>query len=489
MSSDPLDHYPTIDDLVDGVRTGSTTDLWDVVVSISVEKLNGILHTLWITDSTTTNVKVTTTSLDQFEQPFYIDWDVKLGSPSLSFTLDGKSSLTMSLSGTHQVQGKNPNTGEEMPIIPIPENSYVLVATVPLVAVKAVEGDTAGTDPTNSDQVISFDDNPDAKLHVVFQFNNEGSSQYRIDYTGSGDDPSGDQISIGLREKLADWMMDPKNINAITYSLAVVEQTPSVDTQYLTPESMSFSIYASSTKTVGCLSVYIKTKDSDYPVGNQQRAFHFPKTNQNSYPIPDGYDASISIIIRRNNFSKFLNTAIHNTRESSGKEFEYVNENDTQTGFSFTIALNDDLVAFMKQQILGGSPQQSRGTHTDVTGQHFGDVFCKIVVDKTIPLMQTDQTEIRANISMSNGDYRKTTRKEGDEGWPEPGQVIGAFNSWELPTFSGDFGLDFFATTNIFAPGKQIIDIDTKRGVLTPYDVLLVGHIKDDVRSAVKAGV
>jgi hypothetical protein len=41
-------------------------------------------------------------------------------------------------------------------------------------------------------------------------------------------------------------------------------------------------------------------------------------------------------------------------------------------------------------------------------------------------------------------------------------------------------GLDYFLTKNVFAlesKGKGAIKIDTKKGLLTPHDVMLVGHI------------
>ena len=38
-------------------------------------------------------------------------------------------------------------------------------------------------------------------------------------------------------------------------------------------------------------------------------------------------------------------------------------------------------------------------------------------------------------------------------------------------------GVDFLAAQNVFAPDRNIIKIDTSAGILTPYDVVLLGQI------------
>ena len=140
--------YPSLSKLVDGMQGGGTTDLWDVVVSYSIDRLNKLLQKLWVTDTTFDEIQFTTQSMLPTGDLININWRVKIGSPTLSFTLDGRAILSMSVSGSHQAEGTNPSTGEPYPIIELPANSYQLDALVPLVSVRAKEGSNVGTDPT-----------------------------------------------------------------------------------------------------------------------------------------------------------------------------------------------------------------------------------------------------------------------------------------------------------------------------------------------------
>ncbi len=51
------------------------------------------------------------------------------------------------------------------------------------------------------------------------------------------------------------------------------------------------------------------------------------------------------------------------------------------------------------------------------------------------------------------------------------------FDINDLRLGSGDF--DFFATQNVFAPGRHIIKVDSSQGMAAPHDVLMVGDIVD----------
>ena len=301
------------------------------------------------------------------------------------------------------------------------------------------------------------------------------------------------------------WISNPDNVNAITYSLAVVDQATSADTEYLTPQSMAFSVYASTDDNVGCLSVYIRAKDSGNSDGNTKRAFRLPNLGgENSYPIPENYDASI--IIRHENFSKFLDKAIHNTKQSDGKDFASVTQIPATTGFSYKIVLNDELVKQISDPItspwdiqvgsirwsLADSPltltTSSMGVATwkmsfpekripwssTLNPERAGSVYFSVDVSKNVKLTDTDQSKIYAKIEITSSDYQKHITQSGSSA---PSSILSPLSQWSLPAFSGGFRLDFFATTNVFAPDRQIIDIDTTQGVMTPYDVLLVGHI------------
>ncbi|EGO23208.1 hypothetical protein SERLADRAFT_472073 [Serpula lacrymans var. lacrymans S7.9] len=98
---------------------------------------------------------------------------------------------------------------------------------------------------------------------------------------------------------------------------------------------------------------------------------------------------------------------------------------------------------------------------------------CTLTLDQKTRIMQVDQHTINASLGVTASSWHKNNDAN-------LGVVTEWLEQWASMAFSHDLQVDFFATTNIFAPGKQVINIDTKRGLLAPYDVLLMGDVKDN---------
>jgi hypothetical protein len=139
-----MDSYPTLDQLLAGMQSKlGTTDRWDVVASYSLDKLNALLKKAWLADDTfSTTFALKTESQNEDDETYYTDWTLKLGAPSLQFTLDNRASLLMALSGSWQNEGTDGN-GKPHPIKSMPDDKYCLQVLVPLAIVSADR--TSGT--------------------------------------------------------------------------------------------------------------------------------------------------------------------------------------------------------------------------------------------------------------------------------------------------------------------------------------------------------
>lgn len=127
------DLYPTVDFLVSGMQSRlNLTEKWDMVVSYSLDSLNSLIAQLWERHPTTgDSIILVSENINEDDETYHIKWTLRLGSPSLRFTYDGRAELTMALSGTYMTVEKSAD-GKERPMKTIPEATYVLVSNVPL---------------------------------------------------------------------------------------------------------------------------------------------------------------------------------------------------------------------------------------------------------------------------------------------------------------------------------------------------------------------
>lgn len=129
------------DALVAAMTGVNATANWDVLVSYSVTKLNALLPSLWVSNSTFTQVPI------DFDYPgfgFRMHADFTLGSPTLQFAggQNGVAILVMPISGMLRKDQLivDPNTGDttgsiegkDKDITPVQAGRYVLQASVPL---------------------------------------------------------------------------------------------------------------------------------------------------------------------------------------------------------------------------------------------------------------------------------------------------------------------------------------------------------------------
>ncbi|KAL5620887.1 hypothetical protein FOBRF1_004133 [Fusarium oxysporum] len=538
-----MDSFPSVDALINGCKSATgVTSRWDVVVSYSLESLNSVLQRIWTNSITSTTVELITTSLNEDDEEYHTKWWLNLGAPTLQFTRDGKASLCMPLNGKRQVMGKTA-AGNERPVRQIPLNTYALYAVIPLGVVSAKSGSGPGAYEFKgySGNVIRFDEHPDAELHIVINFETtttEGAA-YNVGLTpeikaqqGPNTPAITDDFSVGLRDKLAAWIADPFNISAIQYALAVVNKTPVPQATFLTPSSLSFSVYSSDKDpAVACLSIYMQTQGSGFEPGNVQRSFNLPNSGDiNSFPIPTGYTASI--IIRHDVFAqKFLRDSILALKvpKEDKKVFNSVTLMTPTEGFHLTAKLNSVAVADLGNGAwFGGIGGGFRVTDVnwdfganDLTFKIKGakaswyyyfkpelkwsekpmsDPKSKPTYGRTSYEMKLDKSDLdvfedvsdeglAALIKVNSSDWQASIQAWSPSLWEiangasglVPDSIEKGLKKISLPSFSHTLALHYFATTNVFAPGKHMLSISGASAVYTPYDVIILGNVVETV--------
>jgi len=387
----------------------------------------------------------------------------------------------------------------------------------------------------DNDDNKKIEDNGDeyinkAAVYIVFEFTvaSIASASCKLVWTGSGSEPT-DADLAAAKPKLTEYL--GKHIDALQYSLAAASAVENTDTVYLTPEAMTFTVVAPSDTTAGqgCLSIYMKTKDSGNNPGGEHPVFHLKSGDHQveTYPIPSGFTSSI--IIRHKLFwdAFILRSLTSITDDKSQQAFNTVKETtlDSESGFKAELFLNRKYVVdswkcegdesnktsawriYLAKLTFEESPVSAvidNGQMTwdmsfphekEIKWEHdhwdwigttkytdYGYVDYKASLKWTEPLLSADQRQINSVIKVPSDawSHKAEARQPGffDSFSSEyPGPIQSGIDGLRYPSFSDTMRLDYFATTNVFAPGKHVIDIDTIKGVQTPRDVLLLGRV------------
>ncbi|KAF3904381.1 hypothetical protein ABW21_db0201074 [Orbilia brochopaga] len=504
---------PSLTELTEGMKDLGRTEKWDVVVSYSLTELNAVLQKLWKSDSATQKAHFSVEREGPGHSKYWTDFDITLAAPTLSFTPSKSASLKMNLSGKYHDYTEDKTYPDDT----IP-TGYYFEANLPIICV-SVDQDKIGKS-TGMGGILDFDTSkPDEKLHVVFSFDSTKDPSAVFDIKRQADADQKDTTFVGTAPYLTKWIKD--HWKTIKYSLAAIAPTPVDGARFLTPQHVAFTVYTTSDSSKGCLSLYIRTKDSGYADGYATPVFHL--TNGDSIPIPSDHTASI--IIRRELVQQFLTKTIKDA-EAHGEKALDVEQTSTTTGFRYTNKLNAGFQKSFKEvhTALGDynirtidwsfdkSPldvnivnNQSHWTmsfksnfewgrtrtyvsHGEVKSDNkYGEVEYKLRMDHSATVLSLDEEKVTAKLEVQGGWWQREAKAVEPSDWEKvngkqdyiPGVVQDWINGWQFPTFSNTMRLDFFATTNVFAPGKHIIDIDTNIGVFTPHDLLIVGNVVD----------
>ena len=314
-------------------------------------------------------------------------------------------------------------------------------------------------------------------------------------------------------------MSNPANVQAINYSLASVQNKPIPNVMYLVPQEVAFSVYAKAgQEKVGCLSLYIMTQDSDNQPGNEDRQFKVQFAQDQfveTYPIPDGYTASI--IIRHDLFAtKFLrNSLLLSKSDDNTNTFREVTvRQDNQVGFRLDMRINSrGMGKFSSKDYWGGLDVDAINwdfgrellglivdNRTNATWAYafhdrlgwsgdrwWGKTYYDLTLDKTSPMV-ADYSDVglAGRVELTHGDWKVSVHEWNPDAWDRinggtsniPDIVRNGLQSFYLPAFKQDLQMDYFAATNLFGPGQHIISVAGDNAIWMPYDVLILGHLQ-----------
>ncbi|KAF5621965.1 hypothetical protein F52700_10839 [Fusarium sp. NRRL 52700] len=518
-----MDSFPSVEDLVKGCKSASgVTAGWDIIVSYSLKHLNSKLERLWTESLTSTTLEFTASIMSLEGEEYRIKCCLRLGTPTLQFTRDGKASLSMSLSGELQSMGRVGADVERL-VRRNPLENCVLRALVPLAVVRAKSGSAPGVYDFEgfSGDVIRFDEDPDAELHIVINF---GSSRAPFDIeiipqAQEGPNPPfiTDEFAF-IRRLLA------TRISAMQFALAVVNKTPVPEATNLTPTCLSFSVYSShENQDVACLSIYMQTEGSDLGLPPFNRTFSLPNLgNIDSFPIPVGYTASI--IIRHGIFAeKCLRDSMLAAKFPGGDTnvFKSVTIMPSTEGFHLTTQFNSGTTGtfgdnfhvtnvnwdfgakdltfkiqgsraswdYNLEAELGWS--ESSASSGGSGRSQYGRTTYKMKLAKSdLPVFEDASDEgLVARARVNSNDWETSIQAWSPSFWEiangatglVPDQIRNGLQRINLPSFSHALSLRYFATTNVFSPGKHMLNVNGASAVHAPYDVIILGNVSDTV--------
>ncbi|KAI9040186.1 uncharacterized protein KD926_008509 [Aspergillus affinis] len=480
-----------VKDLHQELKNKTTTDGWDILVSYSEKQLNQFLKKSWGASNRFTNVPLKQ-PLGHGKHAYTQLYNIKFHAPDLNFdTAAGFVYLTMPISGTSRASDDKPEDA-----IKIPEGHYSFKVRC---QIKGMKGD--GSNSQTSGSIFHFDDNAKSSYYITFNFDTQNSNWQCL-----AKDKSDEAMTNELYQLVTEaqkWFAAHDKLQWIDYSIAEVsnssQSSNSSGSNLLTPSSFVFSCQP------GVLNVFIHTMGGTKGLGNNPPQFGFEHV-QHVTPVPREYHATI-IISRQLFLQAYLLENIKKLCPSLSKT-KPVQSMTVNNGLKLELRydknkvikckdfrshafdqifekLNVDmdkhpLVLTVEDDADDLTPKAS--WKWDLSGQvtytyypHVGrapiPMEYHVNVNATIKNHKTDFAQISGNTintSVRFGTDNQPTVSSDHE------NITGLIN-FQLDTFDLHMPqLNFFRTQNIFAPGKQMINV---KKLMLPYDLVMVGDI------------
>ena len=492
-------------DLVKNMAGVDSTNGWDIVTSYTEKQLNSFLASQYDAGKLAKQVKLSNKRHDPLTgAQFTIAYTINFDSPKLSF-IQGRAgyvNLLMpigknsSYTVTPQGAAKPTKTGE------ISGNKYSVKATIPLAA---IAGDSKVTD---QGQVIAFSSGSAQKSHVVIHFKNEKGALYTLEPVPGPADK--DILSTYFLPLLEQYFQT--KVNEIDYALAgVSNETPAKGVTLFTPKSFVFT--SSSYNKIGVLSLYIQTEQSGNPPGSQTPFFQ-PDTKALS-PVPDGFTASMIFSyalmtkgflepqLKTSGFAVAFPASTQGVKATLKKDVSVIGDGKKSSfiikDYSYkelSISLNNYP---LNLTILNGkvSVDWSGETTSKWSNLEGSDEGAGITINNGKVKITIDMEEGPKDIAVNNKGltipdftFNKSNfsvhTKACSCKWYE--SLSGCKTDvpdyykkdmkLEIPAINFSLhGFDYFRETNLLTPGKTAININSKEGVATPHDFLIVGDV------------
>jgi hypothetical protein len=495
--------YPSLKALVSAMEGASCTNRWDVVCSYGAAQLNKFLAAQYDAKKIASRIQPKTQRSDPLTgQDYTIDYDIEFASPVLSFVpgRSGYANLSMLItSGSYSVTP----AGEPKPVLTkkIPASTYTVNAVVPLASLNGTTGKVS-----QQGDIVTLSDGGRDEHFVILHFKTAGGTSFKI--TPEPGPKEKDALVTYFLPVLKEHFEN--DVKEIDYALTSINnKPPDRGETILTPSSFAFA--SAGDADTGILSIYVQTVESGNPPGNASPSFQ--PTDAQMLPIPEGHSASIILsnaLLRNgfltpqltaNGFSVSFDTpaegisaqlrskaAVVNPGEKDNWVFggvEYKGLDLTLGDFPLNLLFKQGNMSLHWDASTTSDWSQITSTGEGTSSQ-YGNVDLSIVVNTApVPLKAGGDDVAIAEVTLKRDDFTITAHA-GSCKWYEvlvgcQESVPGYYNSemqLTIPQITVALhGLNFFATTNLVAPGQHVFKIDTSAGTQTPHDFLLVGDI------------
>jgi len=416
--------------------------------------------------------------------------------------------LTMAIGAGSQYT-VTPKSGGQPTTTPFP-TKYSIQCTVPLAA---VSGSTGAVQPASG--IVTFSDGTEDEQHIVLDFKNASDNDWQII---PKPEPSGDDIQSIFLPHLANYFRE--SVAGVDYALATVNNKGGGTGLVLKPKQFAFA--TSGSLDTGTLSIYILTDVSGHDAGDASPVFS-PGGATDLVPVPAGFTSSVILsydLITSVYFKSQLETpatpdavkyTVSVVASSEGVDLRlatnqsvigdgsdgsyYDGSNYSYDGLDVPIDDKNPMVltisnATYKLSWSGSTTSEWQETSPSGGGNHpshttYGSVKFTIKLDKgPTPFAALTDHELKLiDLSLTSKDF--SVDKDGgkcsiESALGKSTQIPSYYDHMKLQAPPIDLrlaGLDFFLDTNLLAAGQQIVTIDTKTGVKTPHDFLLVGSL------------
>ena len=482
---------------------------WDVVVNYPLDQINAFMAANYTNGTIAKDIKFQL----NFQDPItgsksLLIFDLELAVPKLAFQVDGDASLQVPIS-SGSWQGFSPDGKTPLGAKQVWPDGYTIQITAPLAGLQAATGSIIDKGTS-----ITFSDGKKDENHVIIHFASSKSSS-KITPAPASTDPRGAVITIVGSQILRYF----QGLDDINYAIASVNNNKPVSGEtMLTPKEMVFNVFKDENSDAGSgtLSCFMNVTQFSTPTGNLSPNPWGAMTGEAADPVAPGYNAGIILsnnIWQQNvtqaakvagwSVSEWATTGAGVTTASMsspnkvvapGKNNQWIFGDEEYGGFDAT--LSDVRLAFAAGSfstswkpaaIVSEWSTFSAGAGTAVA--NWGKVTVTLSASTSPSALTLTQSELNiATIAL--GTINKSFEPyhcmwyEGTFGGCQcfaPGCTPSWYKSEMTINQPKDVsfgvpGLDFFATTNILAPGEHLMDVDEKVGVLTPKDWFIVGN-------------
>ncbi|GJJ09104.1 hypothetical protein Clacol_003326 [Clathrus columnatus] len=519
-----------LSEIVTKMKTQASTTLgWDVVVNYGETELNKLLAIAYDEDSTGNKAikefecSLETTS-DETGNDYTINYTFNFGPPLITFIdtyIKPVCSLTVPvLGGTAKILEST------APPQSIGEKVYTI--TLNNLALATAKGGVTDNEvsfesPTPFDEPFIFPPESDASGVVFIDFE-ASTTDLLVEITFTGPDKcklnDPDPECAGRSPLVDNHIGDIKDLirnqiltkyKHVIYELARANNTKPVQGIQLLPKSFMFATYTPN-KGETILSLFIQTGDTNNGIQDEHLGSNWDvlwSTALGCSPIPSVNTASIILAkntvftsmiepsLKKQGYSGFMNNTIGSIQlqiDTKKKVYEQAHV-DSGTNFMKTYHTEINIVLPELKLVLEQNPSDKpaccRGSwnykykfdwrdyhvyQEGITSDRYGSVTVENTLNEdayTVKLK--DEYTLQVNFTIRKEKWDVTATPDDQDFWNLINGGSKEVPPWTkdlnvfLPEMSIDMGsLNFFLTTNLLLPSREVIDIDTSLGVQVP---------------------